>query len=153
MKAYILAAGYATRMYPLTRDVPKTLLEVGGEPILAHIMRRLRVLDGLTDVVIVTNERFFDQLERWLETQEPWVRFALLNDQTTSEQNRRGAIADLALALEHVPLDGEPAIVMASDQLLEEDLRKAHREFLARGHTTMLVRRLELAGDHPPTVR
>ena len=51
MKAYVLAAGYATRMYPLTLDVPKALLEVGGSPILTHIMRRLRALEGLTEIV------------------------------------------------------------------------------------------------------
>ncbi len=146
VKAYVLAAGYATRMYPLTRDVPKTLLEVGGAPILTHIVGRLRVLDGLTEVVIVTNERFFDRFEGWLEKQESWVPFTLLNDETTSDESRLGAIGDLSFALEAVPLHDEDAIVLASDNLFEADLRDAHRDFLARGRTTILVRRVELDG-------
>lgn len=150
VKAYVLAAGYATRMYPLTRDIPKTLLEVGGAPTLTHIMGRLRVLDGLTEVVIVTNKRFLDRFECWLETQDPWVRFTLLNDETTSHENRLGAIGDLRFALEMVPLEDEDAIVLASDNLFEVDLRDAHREFLARGRTTMLVRRVELDGGPSP---
>ena len=146
MKAYVLAAGYATRMHPLTRDIPKTLLEVGGAPILTHIVGSLRVLEGLTEVVIVTHERFFHRFEGWLEKQEPWVPFTLLNDRTTSHDRRLGAIGDLRFALESVPLDDEDAIVLASDNLFEADLRDAHRDFLTRGRTTMLVRRVELDG-------
>ena len=147
VKAYVLAAGYATRMYPLTRDVPKTLLEVGKAPILTHIMDRLRVLDGLTEVVIVTNGRFLDQFEAWRGQQEPWVRITLLNDETTSDENRLEAIGDLRLALDLVPLGDEHAIVLASDNLFDADLRDAHRDFLARGRTTMLVRRVETDGS------
>ena len=58
MKAYVLAAGYATRLYPLTLDRPKSLLEVGGQPILTRVARRLATLEGLDEIVVVTNARF-----------------------------------------------------------------------------------------------
>ena len=98
MKAYVLAAGYATRMYPLTRELPKALLEVGGLPILSHLGRRLRGIEELTDVVIVTNDLFFGHFQRWVEEQEPWVRFTVLNDGTRSNEERLGALGDLQLA-------------------------------------------------------
>ena len=146
MKAYVLAAGYATRMYPLTLDVPKALLEVGGSPILTHIMRRLRALEGLTEIVIVTNGQFFAQFERWREGQEPWVPVTVLNDGTTSHESRLGAIGDLRFALERVPLGDEHAIVLASDNLFDFDLREAQQGFLTHCRTTLLVRRVELDG-------
>ena len=56
MKVYLLAAGFATRMYPLTRDMAKPLLDVGGAPILSHIMRKVEDLPDLTEVVVVQIE-------------------------------------------------------------------------------------------------
>ncbi len=150
MKAYVLAAGYATRMYPLTRELPKALLEVGGVAILSHLMRRLRVIEELTDVVIVTNDLFFGHFQRWVEEQEPWVRFTLLNDDTRSNEERLGALGDLQLALEQVPLEGDHAIVLASDHLFDIDLGEVHRDFQARRRTTMLVRTVQLPDGPSP---
>ncbi len=146
MKAYVLAAGYATRMYPLTRDRPKTLLEVGGKPILSHVVDRLEDIEGLTEVVIVTNDRFLGQLEAWLESQTPRVPFTVLSDGTTSDDTKLGALGDLRLALGRVPAGDEDVIVLASDHLLDLDLGEVQRAFEARGRTTVVVRRV----DHGP---
>lgn len=146
----MLAAGYGTRMYPLTRDFPKALLAVGGHDILTHLMRRLQSLEGLTDVVIVTNDRFFERFEAWVEGQEPWVRFTVLNDGTSSNEDRLGALGDLQLALEHVPLEGDHAVVLASDHLFDMDLGEVYQDFLARERTTLLVRKVELPGGPSP---
>lgn len=143
MKAYVLAAGYATRMYPLTRDVPKTLLEVGGRPILSHVVAGLEAMEDLTEVVIVTNGRFFGQIEAWLEHQTAWVPFTLLSDGTTSHEAKLGALADLRFALEAVPPGGEDVMVLASDHLADIDLVAMRAAFAERGHTTVAVRRAE----------
>jgi len=143
VKAYVLAAGYATRMYPLTRDVPKALLEVGGRPILSHLMERLRRLEGLTDVVIVTNDRFYEHFRAWADAQEPWVDLTVLNDGTRTNEDRLGALGDLQLAVDRVPLGDDHAVVLASDHLFDIDLEEVHRAFLVRGRTTLLVRRVE----------
>ena len=150
MKAYVLAAGYATRMYPLTRDVPKALLEVGGRPILSHLMGRLRSLEGLTDVVIVTNDRFYELFQVWISQQEPWVRFTLLHDGTFTNDDRLGALGDLRFALEQVPLEDDHAIVLASDHLFDIDLEEVHRDFLHRRRPTMLVRTVDLPDGPSP---
>lgn len=150
MKAYVLAAGYATRMYPLTQDVPKALLKVGGRAILSYIMDELRRLDGLTDVVIVTNERFHDDFCGWVAEQDAWVRFTVLNDGTTSNEDRLGALGDLQFAIDRVPLEDDHAIVLASDHLFDIDLEDVHREFLARGRTTLLVRTVDLPEGPSP---
>ena len=94
----------------LTLDVPKTLLEVGGAPILTHLMRSLRAIEGLSDVVIVTNDRFQGQLQAWIDDQEPLHPITLVNDGTSSNEDRLGALGDLALALERVPTGSEDAI-------------------------------------------
>ncbi len=150
MKAYVLAAGYATRMYPLTRDVPKALLEVSGEPILTHIMRRVREIEGIDEVVVVTNARFFAQFEAWREAQEPWAPIIVLNDGSTANDHRLGAIGDLRFALERVPLDGQAALVLASDNLVDADLTEAARVFRERARTTLIVRRVEHDGGPSP---
>jgi glucose-1-phosphate thymidylyltransferase len=142
VKAYVLAAGYATRMYPLTRDRPKTLLEVGGKPILSHVIGRLHAIAGLTQVVLVTNERFFQQIEAWLEAQTPQVPFTLLSDGTTSDETKLGALGDLRLALDRVPAGEEDVVVLASDHMMDLDLGEVQHAFDVRGQTTVVVRRV-----------
>ena len=69
MKAYLLAAGYATRMYPLTRDRAKPLLEVAGAPILTHLLDRVLALEGLSEVIVIANDRFASDFEAWAALQ------------------------------------------------------------------------------------
>lgn len=141
VKAYILAAGYATRMYPLTRDRPKALLEVAGRPIISHIVERLLALDDLTEIVVVTNARFVSHFESWRAQQLSRIPITVLNDGTTSNDTRLGAIADLRFAIDTVPLVGANAVVVAGDTLFDCDLRPVTRAFLARGAPTLVVRR------------
>jgi glucose-1-phosphate thymidylyltransferase len=150
MKAYVLAAGYGTRMYPLTRDVPKAFLEVGGRTILDRIHDQLMRLEGLSEIVIVTNARFFASFDRWREDRDADVAITVLNDGTTSNDGRLGANRDLQLALRQVPLRGEDAVVLASDNFFEHDLAAAQRAFSSRRHTMLLVRPVDLDGGPSP---
>ena len=149
MKAYVLAAGYATRMYPLTRDVPKALLDVGGAPVLTHIVSRLRELEELTELVLVTNERFAAQFEAWRAQRGGHLPITVLNDGTTSDEHRLGAIGDLKFALDRIPLGGEDAVVAAGDNLFDFDLRAIHRKFRKRGQPVLIVR--QVANDEKPS--
>jgi glucose-1-phosphate thymidylyltransferase len=65
MKAIILAAGYATRLYPLTKDTPKPLLEIKGRPIIDYIIDKLVKLKSLDEVFVVTNDKFFKSFLEW----------------------------------------------------------------------------------------
>ena len=118
MKAIILAGGYATRLYPLTRDRPKHLLEVGGRTILDLLLERLP-LSGLDAVYVVTNAKFAERFREWAESYPADV--VVLDDGTTSEEDRLGAIGDLELAIESEGLDDD-LIVAAGDNIFTERL-------------------------------
>jgi glucose-1-phosphate thymidylyltransferase len=118
MKAVVLAGGYATRLYPLTRDRPKHLLEVGGRPIIELLLERLP-LDELDAVYVVTNAKFAERFREWSASYPAEV--VVLDDGTTSEDDRLGAIGDLQLAIESEGLDDD-LIVAAGDSIFTDRL-------------------------------
>ena len=118
MKCVILAAGYATRLRPLTDDVPKHLLAVGGRPMLDWVLDSVRQVQDVDEVHLVTNSRFAPAFERWAETNGVLV----YDDGTTSNEDRLGAVGDLRLAIEEAGLDGEEIVVLAGDNLFDFSL-------------------------------
>lgn len=118
MKAIILAAGYATRLYPLTENRPKPLLEIGGKPILQYLLEKIEPLDLVDEVIIATNDRFYDQFVDWMAGFVYSKTIIVLNDGTTANENRLGAIADLCFALKERQLD-EDLLVLAGDNLFD----------------------------------
>ena len=128
------------------RDRAKPLLEVGGRPILTRILERVRQLSGVSEVVVIANARFADGFRAWRDALEGEPSVRVLDDGSTCEANRLGAIGDLGFALERVPLNGEDWLVIAGDNLIEFDLRPLQRAFLA--HREPLV---VLTSDHGAT--
>jgi len=92
MKALILAAGYATRLYPLTKEKPKPLLVVGKKPIIDYLIHKLDGLDELDTIYIVTNQKFYGIFEDWLRGLKSKKQVVLVNDGTTKYEDRLGAI-------------------------------------------------------------
>lgn len=121
MKAIILAGGYATRLRPLTNDLSKCLLPVGGRPMADWILERIREVDEIDDVHLVTNSRFAADFERWAASKE---RVVVHDDGTRSNEDRLGAIGDVAFTLERAGIAGEDVLVVAGDNLFEYDLRE-----------------------------
>ena len=115
MNCIILAAGYATRLYPLTENFPKPLLPVGGKPILDWLIEDLR--DEVDQFSVVTNHKFFHHLEDWRRTRPEKIR--IIDDGTTTNDGRLGAVRDMELAA-----DGQDALVMAGDNLLDFSLTR-----------------------------
>lgn len=146
MKVILLAAGYATRLYPLTRDRAKPLLDVGGRPIASRIVDRLMGLDGVRDVTVITNARFADSFRRWRDTFECPVPIKVLDDGTLSEHDRLGAVGDLAFALRARPPEDEAVLVAAGDNLVEFDIETVARDFAANPAPRLTVRRVERNG-------
>lgn len=140
MNVLILAAGYATRLYPLTLERPKALLEVGGIPILGRILARLTRVPDLARIYIVSNRRFLRAFETFARAQPARPSLRVLDDGSTCEENRLGAIGDLAFALRAGDLDRAPLLVVAGDNLLEFDLAPHAARFRALGETLLLVR-------------
>ena len=124
MKAVILAAGYATRLYPLTLDRPKPLLEVGGRSILDRLIERLAPIETLDGLYVVTNSKFAPHFRDWAgayRPARPELAPTVIDDSTTDEKNRLGAIGDLALTIEREQLDDD-LLVAAGDSIFSEDL-------------------------------
>jgi glucose-1-phosphate thymidylyltransferase len=123
MKLIILAAGYATRLYPLTLNQPKPLLHVAGKPMLEHVTDNLASIGDIDDVYVVTNAKFVDHFQNWADTCKQSKRFCfeVVNDGTTDESNRLGAIGDTHLVLDKHGID-EDIMVVGGDNLFSHDL-------------------------------
>lgn len=118
MKAIILAAGYATRLYPLTLDTPKALLKVGGKPILDRILDNVEGIRAVDEVHIVTNSKFIDQFEEWNARRRRRLPVTIYDDGTTEEGNRLGALGDLKFVLDRAGISDD-IIVLAADNLMD----------------------------------
>ena len=117
MKALILAAGYATRLRPLTESIAKPLLPVGGRPMVEWILERIAETSA-DEVHLVTNARFAPDFERWADGKDVQVH----NDGTTSNEDRLGAIGDIRFVLERTGLAEDDLFVIAGDNLLDAPL-------------------------------
>ena len=116
MKALILAAGYATRLYPLTINTPKPLLPVSGKPIVDYIMDKLEVVEELDEVYVVTNERFYRNFNDWAQKHKSSKKITIVNDETLTNEERLGAIGDIQLVLDKMKLDDD-LLIIAGDNL------------------------------------
>lgn len=122
MKVVLLCAGYATRLYPLTQDQPKALLPIQNRPILEWILEELRQVQDIDGVYVISNDRFAQAFSNWTDAlQFPW-RVEVVNDKTTTNENRLGAIGDLAFLLRQKNIGSEDLLVIAGDNLFNFDL-------------------------------
>ena len=142
----MLAAGYATRLGPESRERPKPLLDIAGRPLLDRLLERVLALDGISEIVVIANARFAAQFEAWSAASRCPVPVRVLNDGSTEDANKLGASGDLAFALREVPLDGEDWLVVAGDNLIDFDLRPALAAYRAGPSPLLLVRRVERDG-------
>jgi glucose-1-phosphate thymidylyltransferase len=113
VKALILAAGYATRLRPLTDSIPKMLLPLAGRPMLDYLLDRLHEVAEVDEVHLVTNARFAQAFEDWAPED-----VVVHDDGTTSNEDRLGAIGDIAFAIERGGLEGEDLLIVAGDNLI-----------------------------------
>ncbi|MDP6106981.1 MAG: nucleotidyltransferase family protein [Candidatus Brocadiia bacterium] len=121
--ALLLAGGYATRLYPLTLDRPKALLPVGGRTIVDRIIDLLMASDEIERFVFVTNDRFAPHFISWVGTRTWEKPVEVLNDGTTSNEGRLGAMGDIRFALDHAELDTARGLfVLSTDNLTHLNL-------------------------------
>jgi glucose-1-phosphate thymidylyltransferase len=136
VKAVILAAGYATRLYPLTLDRPKALLPVSGRPMLERLLDRLGEVEGLDGVFLVTNSKFADAFREWADQTGADVQ--IVDDGTSDDETKLGAIGDLDLTIREGGIDDD-LIVLAGDNLFSESLATFPEFALAKGGAALGV--------------
>jgi len=124
MNLLILAAGYATRLYPLTLTQPKPLLPVAGKPMVDHVLDNMAGLPGLNRVLIVTNNKFASHFQQWADAyraSKAKLEFTVINDGSTSDADKLGAIGDIQFVIDREKLDDD-LIVVAGDNLFSQPL-------------------------------
>jgi glucose-1-phosphate thymidylyltransferase len=123
MKALILAAGYATRLYPITKEYPKPLLKVGNRPIINYIIDKLEVLDEIDEIIVVTNSKFILQFKRWRKGLRSQKHISLVDDLTKDLRDRRGAVGDMDFVINKKRLK-DNLLVIGGDNLFDSDLEE-----------------------------
>lgn len=121
MKAILLGAGYATRLYPLTKDKAKPLLEVAGKTIIDHIVEKIINVPQIDEIIIVTNNKFASQFEEWVATSDYDMKFTVVNDGTLTNETRLGAIGDIQFVIEQENISDD-LLILAGDNLFDFEL-------------------------------
>src|SRR5258707_15031068 len=125
MNVLILADGNAPRIYPLTLNKAKPLLDVAGKPMVEWVVENLRGVGEIETIYIVTNAKFFADFETWAKNYQsanPQFRFKVINDGSTTDDNKLGAIGDIALLLARESVADSDLLVIAGDNLFRESL-------------------------------
>lgn len=125
MNVLILAAGYATRLYPLTLTKAKPLLEVAGKPMLEWVLDNLAPVPGIDTVYVVTNHKFAADFQAWADGYgkgQPDRKFTIIDDGSTSDTDKLGAIGDINLVVNREGLADDDLLVVAGDNLFSEPL-------------------------------
>src|SRR6185295_3560985 len=126
MNILILAAGYATRLYPLTQTKAKPLLDVAGKPMMEWVIDNLAPIKGIEKVYVVTNNKFAADFQAWADHYNQThakLAFEIVNDGSTSDADKLGAIGDINLVIQRVNLAASDLIVVAGDNLFNESLQ------------------------------
>ena len=121
MKCLILAAGYATRLYPLTENFPKPLLDVGGKTILDRLVDDLNTSGAIDEFVVISNHKFARIFEEWAAKKK--FRVTVVDDGTDTNETRLGAVRDIEFAINRQGLDTDMTVI-AGDNVLDFSLTK-----------------------------
>lgn len=139
MKCLILAAGYATRLYPLTENFPKPLLKVRDKTILDWLIDDIDTLNVVDEYVVISNHKFAPHFEAWAK--ENTKKITVVDDGTSTNETRLGAVKDIQFAIERLHLDDD-MLVIAGDNLLDFSLTK-FIQYAKTKQTTCIMRYFE----------
>ena len=146
MNVLILAAGYATRLYPLTLNKAKPLLVVGGKPIIEWLVDNLAGIPDLETIYVVTNDKFASDFQAWSRSyreRHPEFKFKVVNDRSTSDDDKLGAIGDIDFVVTHENLSQTSLLVAAGDNLFTDPLA----DFVAKARNTEVTVAVYDVGD------
>ena len=141
MKAIILAAGYATRLYPLTLNQPKALLPIADKPIIDYIVDQIETIEAVDELIVISNEKFFPHFSKWSEERKSRFKITILNDNTTDDSNKLGAVGDMNFAIDTLGIDDE-ILVMAGDNIFTFELVDFYNEYKSKNSDMILVKEI-----------
>jgi len=133
MKGMILAAGYAKRLYPITKKFPKPLLEVDGKPIIDYVLESMKSI-GIKNVYVITNARFEEKFRMWARGKN----VTLFSDGSISEKNKLGAIGDIDYVLNKIGIEDD-ILVIGGDSILAFPIDKAFKRFMETKENLILA--------------
>lgn len=136
MIAIILAAGYATRLYPLTENQPKPLLNIGDKPLVEHLTDKIQKIEEIKKIFIVTNHKFYPHFETWLRNYPCKKKIKIINDGTLRNEDRLGAIGDLFFVLKEENIK-EDVLMIAGDNLFGFSLKRFISFFEKKNQTAL----------------
>ena len=139
MKCLILAAGYATRLYPLTEKFPKPLLEVGGKTILDWLVDDIDSAGLVDEYVVISNHKFAHCFDNWAATKS--MKITVVDDGTSTNETRLGAVKDIQFAIDKLELDDD-MLVIAGDNVLDFSLTEFVR-YARKKNTSCIMRYYE----------
>ena len=137
MKSIVLAAGYATRLYPLTENFPKPLLEVAGKSILDHLLDDIDTIEGVDEHIIISNHKFLHHFEEWKKTSKLKNPVTIIDDGSMTNETRLGAVKDIQFAIETLNLDDD-LLIVAGDNLLDFSLSSMVELFREKNCATVM---------------
>ncbi|MBW3015193.1 nucleotidyltransferase family protein [Candidatus Woesearchaeota archaeon] len=129
IKALILAAGYATRLFPLTENYPKPLLVVGEKPIIEYILDKIKEVPEIDEVYIITNNKYTPRFLDWKKQYTSDIPIKLINDGTLSAEDAIGAVGDIHYTVLKHEINDD-LLIIAGDNLFEFSLKKFIRSYL-----------------------
>jgi glucose-1-phosphate thymidylyltransferase len=118
-KALILAGGYATRLYPITLDISKPLLKIDHRAIIDFSVQQLKKIKGLSEIIVVTNDKFYRDYLQWRRKSRISQRVTIINDGTKREESKLGAVGDIYYALKKRKIDTD-LLIIAGDNIFQE---------------------------------
>lgn len=145
MKVIILAAGYATRLYPLTLNTPKPLLKIADKPIIDFILDKIHDLPEIDHVYVITNNKFAGFFEQWLAGRpEENTQFdiSVINDGTIDNDSRLGPVGDVSLVLEQNKIDDD-VLIIAGDNLFDLDITRMYSISQKNGSSVLAIKAMK----------
>lgn len=146
MKAIILAAGYATRLYPLTKNRPKALLKINGKSILDYICDEIDTLEAVDEIILISNHRFIDSFKTWAGKRAGEKSIKVIDDGTDSEEGRLGAIGDISLVIGSEKINDD-ILVVAGDNFFTFKMLDFYNHFLAVKRDCVIIKEMDRQED------
>jgi glucose-1-phosphate thymidylyltransferase len=141
MKVIILAAGYATRLYPLTINKPKALLPINDIPILDYIINEVEYIDAIDEIFVISNHKFYKNFADWKETRKSNKAIKIIDDMTTDDSNKLGAIGDINLVLQSESINDD-ILVIAGDNFFTFKMYDFYDFYREVGSDCILVKEI-----------